>query len=183
MVLYKVSVFPSSPIFNMDMPEPVICSDWLKFQRSSSLKLMNWLNPNCKRTIIGNSFTKFLFFMSIGNPRWPPLQDILLTQDYSNILLYGTTELIKPKLYMDGPLQNNSFFVPFWYSTWPPGRIMCSHWRKFQSSSSLKLMNWLNPNCTWMIIGRSFTKLLWVFFYVNLKSKMAAYADIEKSFS
>jgi hypothetical protein len=29
---------------------PIICSDWLKFQRSSSLnlKLMNWLNPNCK---------------------------------------------------------------------------------------------------------------------------------------
>jgi hypothetical protein len=30
------------------LPEPMICSDWLKFQRSSSLKLMNWLNPNCK---------------------------------------------------------------------------------------------------------------------------------------
>ena len=28
--------------------EPIICSDWLIFQRSSSLKLiMNWLNPNC----------------------------------------------------------------------------------------------------------------------------------------
>jgi hypothetical protein len=39
---------------------------------------------------------------------------------------------------------------------------MCSDWLKFQSSSSLKLMYWLNPNlnCTWMIIGRSFTKLL-----------------------
>jgi hypothetical protein len=40
-------------------------------RRSSSLKLMNWLNPNCKRMIIGMSFTKFLFFMPIGNPRWP----------------------------------------------------------------------------------------------------------------
>jgi hypothetical protein len=30
------------------LPGPIICSDWLKFQRSSSLKLMNWLNPNCK---------------------------------------------------------------------------------------------------------------------------------------
>jgi hypothetical protein len=26
--------------------------------------------------IIGMSFTKFLFFMWIGNPRWPPPQDI-----------------------------------------------------------------------------------------------------------
>jgi hypothetical protein len=43
--------------------------------------------------------------MSIGNPRWPPLQDTLLTQDYMgkyrNILLSETTELIEPKLYMD----------------------------------------------------------------------------------
>jgi hypothetical protein len=36
---------------------PIICSDWLKFQRSSSLKLMNWLNPNCKWMIIGMFFT------------------------------------------------------------------------------------------------------------------------------
>ena len=185
MVLHKVSVFLSSPIFNMDMPEPVICSDWLKFQRSSSLKLMNWLNPNCKWMIIGKSFTKFLFFMSIGNPRWAPLQDILLTQDYMgkyrNILLSKTTELIEPKLYMDVHwmvLYKITVFrssLIYKISTWPPGQIMCSDWLKFQSSSSLKLMNWLNPNCTWMIIGRSFTKLLF-FFYVNLKSKMAAYA-------
>jgi hypothetical protein len=58
------------------LPGPIICSDRLKFQRSSSLKLMNWLNPNCKWMIIGMSFTKFPFFMPIGNPRWPPPQDI-----------------------------------------------------------------------------------------------------------
>jgi hypothetical protein len=58
------------------LPGPIICSDWLKFQRSSSLKLMNWLKPNCKWMIIGISFTKFLFFMLIRNPRWPPPQDI-----------------------------------------------------------------------------------------------------------
>ena len=58
------------------LPGQIICSDWLKFQRSSSLKLMNRLNPNCKIMIIGMSFTKFLFFMPIGNPRWPPSQDI-----------------------------------------------------------------------------------------------------------
>jgi hypothetical protein len=26
--------------------------------------------------IIGRSSTKVMFFMLIGNPRWPPLQDI-----------------------------------------------------------------------------------------------------------
>jgi hypothetical protein len=58
------------------LPGPIICSDWLKFQRSSSLKLLNWLNPNCKWMIIGMSFTKFLLVMPIGNPGWPPPQDI-----------------------------------------------------------------------------------------------------------
>jgi hypothetical protein len=32
--------------------------------------------PNCPGMIIGRSSTKFRFFMSIGNPRWPPLQEI-----------------------------------------------------------------------------------------------------------
>jgi hypothetical protein len=40
------------------------------FQNASSLK------PNCTGMIIGRSCTKFLFFMPIGNPRWPPLQDM-----------------------------------------------------------------------------------------------------------
>ena len=62
--------------YSIWLPGPIICSDWPKFQRSSSPKLMNWLNPNCKGMIIGMSFTKLLFFMPIGNPRWPPSQDI-----------------------------------------------------------------------------------------------------------
>ena len=62
--------------YSIWLPGPIICSDWLKFQRSSSLKLMNRLNPNCKWMIIGMSFTKYLFFMPIGNPRWRPSQDI-----------------------------------------------------------------------------------------------------------
>jgi hypothetical protein len=38
-------------------------------------KKTNIKKPNCPGMIIGMSFTKFLFFMLIGNPRWPP-QDI-----------------------------------------------------------------------------------------------------------
>jgi hypothetical protein len=36
-----------------------------KFQRSSFLKLMNWLNPNCKGMIIGMFFAKLLFFSNV----------------------------------------------------------------------------------------------------------------------
>ena len=46
------------------------------FQNASSLKTLGQLKPNCPGMIIGRSSTKFLFFMPIGNPRWPPLQDI-----------------------------------------------------------------------------------------------------------
>jgi hypothetical protein len=71
----KFLFFRSSRIFNMAARANNIL--WLaEFQRSSSLKLMNWLNPNCKWMIIGMSFSKFLFFMWIGNPRWLPPQDI-----------------------------------------------------------------------------------------------------------
>jgi hypothetical protein len=46
------------------------------FQNASSLKPLRQMKPNCPRMIIGRFSTKFKFFMPIGNPRWPPLQDI-----------------------------------------------------------------------------------------------------------
>jgi hypothetical protein len=46
------------------------------FQNASSLKPLGQLKPNCPRMIIGRSSTKFMFFMLIGNPRWPPTQEI-----------------------------------------------------------------------------------------------------------
>ena len=46
------------------------------FQNASSLKPLGQLKPNCPGLIIGRSSTKFRFFMPIGNPRWPPPQDI-----------------------------------------------------------------------------------------------------------
>jgi hypothetical protein len=46
------------------------------FQNASSLKPHGQLKPNCPGMIIGRSSTKFSFFMPIGNPRWPPPQDI-----------------------------------------------------------------------------------------------------------
>jgi hypothetical protein len=46
------------------------------FQNASSLKPLGQLKPNCPGMIIGRSSTKCMFFMPIGNPRWPPPQDI-----------------------------------------------------------------------------------------------------------
>ena len=47
------------------------------FQNAFSLKPLGQLKPNCPGMIIGRSSTiLFLFFMPIGNPRWPPPQDI-----------------------------------------------------------------------------------------------------------
>jgi hypothetical protein len=46
------------------------------FQNASSLKPLGQLKPNCSGMIIERSSTKFMFYMSIGNPRWPPPQDI-----------------------------------------------------------------------------------------------------------
>ena len=42
-------------------------------QNASSLKPLGQFKPICLGIIIGRSSTKF---MPIGNPRWPPLQEI-----------------------------------------------------------------------------------------------------------
>jgi hypothetical protein len=46
------------------------------FQNASSLKPLGQLKPNCPGMIIGRFSTNFMFFMPIGNPRWPPPQYI-----------------------------------------------------------------------------------------------------------
>jgi hypothetical protein len=46
------------------------------FENASSLKPLGQWKPNCPGMIIGRSSTKFLFYMPIGIPRWPPPQDI-----------------------------------------------------------------------------------------------------------
>ena len=46
------------------------------FQNASSMKPLGQFKPNCPRMIIGRFSTNFKFCMPIGNPRWPPLQEI-----------------------------------------------------------------------------------------------------------
>jgi hypothetical protein len=79
MVLYKLYVFCSDMKFKMAATAGLsLTLDPMgnMFQNASSMKPLEQLKPNCPGMIIGRSSTKFLFFMPIGNPRWPPPQDI-----------------------------------------------------------------------------------------------------------
>ena len=94
MVLYKLYVFCSDMKFKMaamaglsltldPMGKMVTAGLSLTldpmgkmFQNASSLKPLGQLKPNCPGMIIGRSSTNFMFFMPIGNPRWPPPQYI-----------------------------------------------------------------------------------------------------------
>jgi hypothetical protein len=79
MVLYNLKVFWSDMKFKMAATAGLgLTLDPMgkMFQNASSLKPLGQLKPNCPGMIIGRSSTNFLFFMLIGNPRWPPPQDI-----------------------------------------------------------------------------------------------------------
>ena len=79
MVLYNLKVFCSDMKFKMAATAGLsLTLDPMgkMFQNASSLKPLGQLKPNCPGMIIGRSSTNFLFFMPIGNPRWPPPQYI-----------------------------------------------------------------------------------------------------------
>ena len=79
MVLYKLQVFCSDMKFKMAATAGLSLTlnpMGKMFQNASSLKPLGQLKPNCPGMFIGRSSTKFRFFMMIGNPRWPPPQDI-----------------------------------------------------------------------------------------------------------
>ena len=79
MVLYNLKDFCSDMKFKMAATAGLsLTLDPMgkMFQNASSLKPLGQLKPNCPGMIIGRSSTNILFFMPVGNPRWPPPQDI-----------------------------------------------------------------------------------------------------------
>jgi hypothetical protein len=79
MVLYKLQVFCSDIKWKMAATAGLnLTLDPMGkvSPNASSLKPLRQLKPNCPGMIIGRSSTKFRFFMPIGNPIWPPLQEI-----------------------------------------------------------------------------------------------------------
>ena len=78
-VFYNLKVFCSDMKFKMAATAGLsLTLDPMgkMFQNASSLKPLGQLKPNCPGMIIGRSSTEYLFYMPIGNPRWPPPQDI-----------------------------------------------------------------------------------------------------------
>jgi hypothetical protein len=74
-VLYHISVFYADRKSKMDATAGhrlTLDPMGKMFQNASSLKPLGQLKPNCPGKIIEMSVTKLMFFMPIGNPRWPP---------------------------------------------------------------------------------------------------------------
>jgi hypothetical protein len=79
MVLYKLDAFCSEMKFKMAVTVGLnLTLDPIgkMFQNASSLNPLEQLKPHCPGMVIGRSCTKFQFFVPIGNPRWPSLQNI-----------------------------------------------------------------------------------------------------------
>jgi hypothetical protein len=79
MVLYKLYVFCSDMKFKMAATAGLsLTLDPMgkMFQNVSSLKPLGHLKPNCPGIVIKMSSTKFMFFHTDRNSRWPPPQDI-----------------------------------------------------------------------------------------------------------
>jgi hypothetical protein len=72
-VVSEKKAFEHFPIgFNVNLC-PAALDPMGKMFQNASLKPLEQLKPNCPGMIIGRSSTNFMFFMPIGNPRWPPL--------------------------------------------------------------------------------------------------------------
>ena len=147
----------------------------------SSQKLQIWLKPNCTWMFIGWSSANFRFFVPIWNSKWRLRQEIV-SQDpigkYRNLLLSETTELIEPKLYMDilwMVLYKITVFrssLIFKMAARANNVLWLADISKFLFSESNELTEpKLYMNDHWKVLYQ-----VTVFFYVNLKSKMAAYA-------
>ena len=78
MVLSKPYVFCSDMKFKMAATTglSLTLDPMGKMFQNASLKPLGQLKPNCPGMIIERSSTRGVFFMPIGNPRWPPPQDI-----------------------------------------------------------------------------------------------------------
>ena len=79
MVIYQICVF-FVLIWNPTwLPGSIMCSHWLKFKKSSCQKPPSQLNCDFAGMIIGWSCTKLVNRLPIGNSRWLPWLDLVLT--------------------------------------------------------------------------------------------------------
>ena len=71
-VLYQIFFFLVQIGNPKWLPGPIMCSDWLKFWKSSCHKLLSRWNCSIIEMMTGWSSTKFVIFVPIAYPRWPP---------------------------------------------------------------------------------------------------------------
>ena len=149
------------------LPEPIMCSDWLKLWKSSCQKLRGRWNCNIIEKMTGWSSTKFVIFVPIAYPRWPPQGNNSLPLDPMGISFKD--------LFLRNYLTNWIFcimwmFLGWFYTwsiilvqignpTWLPGPIMCSNWLKLWRSSCQKLLGPWNCYIIEMMTGWSSTNL------------------------
>jgi hypothetical protein len=127
------------------------------FQNASSLKPHGQLKPNCPGIIIGRSSTECLFYMPIGNPRWPPPNifpigsNVKLSSAIAAILNFiSEQKTYSLKFKMAAKM---AAMAELSLTLDPMGKM-------FQNASSLKPLGQLKPNSPGMIIGRSSTNFM-----------------------
>ena len=174
MVLYNLKVFCSDMKFKMAATAGLsLTLDPMRkmFQNASSLKPLGQLKPNCPGMIIGRSSTKCVFFYADRKSMMASTAGHRLTLDpigkCSNAFFSETKHIIKAKLYMNvhwTVLYNLKVFCSDMkfkmVATAGLSLTLDPKGKMFQNASSLKPLGQLKPNCPGMIIGMSFTKLL-----------------------
>ena len=151
------------------------------FQNASSLKPLGQLKPNCPG--IWRSSKKFFFFMLIRNPRWLPMQDIVLTQYHigkyrKNLILknywaewthsvheWSLNGLLLNLCFCDDLKSKMAITTCHSINTYRP------IWEHTEIFSSLKLLHWLNLNCInhWKVLYKLCD------FYVDRNSKVTTW--------
>ena len=101
------------------LPGPIMCSDWLKLWKSSCQKLLRRWNCNIIERMTGWSSTKFVIFMPIAYPRWPPQGNNSLPLDPIGIsfkdLFWETTQQIEYFALYECSLDGSTPDLLFWY--------------------------------------------------------------------
>ena len=107
--LYKLCVFCADRKSKM----AALASDWLKHFSTSSLQRLNGFWRNLTGSKSSTSSTKFVFFVPIGNPRWPPCP----------LIGWNIFRLLLRNRWMDfyETWQEASPQCPLWSRITPPG--------------------------------------------------------------
>ena len=146
------------------LPGPIMCSNWLKLWRSFCQKLLSPWNCYIIEMMTGLSSAKFVIFLSIAYPRWPPQGNLvyhmgislknLFVRNYSTNWIFCIIWMFLGWFYTWSII-----LVQIGNPTWLPGPIMCSDWLKLWRSSCQKLLSRWNCNIE-MMTGWSSTKFV-----------------------